>query len=85
MQRHTCNEQSISSKHDPLVPIFRIITDAILRMARGVQGSDRDALSDLEFLPVLGGLGYQLAVLSTDNRQLAKVFELKWSVVLRNQ
>lgn len=53
--KHTSNEQGISRKHHPLIPILHEETYTILRMTGCVQGLDGDPLTDLERLPVFRG------------------------------
>lgn len=51
-KKHTPNKQRIPRKHNPLLPILHEKANTILRMTRGMQSLDGDALANLERLPM---------------------------------
>lgn len=72
----TSNEQGVTGEHSPLVAILHVITDTILGVARGVQGLDRDTISDLEDLTIGRGRGNRLAIGASNHGKLAKFSQL---------
>jgi hypothetical protein len=72
----TSVKQGVAGKHDLVVAVLHKEADAVLGVAGGVQGLDRDA-ADVEGLAVLGRPGHLLAVLAADDLEgLAELGEL---------
>lgn len=59
-------EQGVPREYRLVVAVLHKIADAILSMARGVEGLDVDA-ANLELLPVSRGPGHLLAVFASDD------------------
>jgi hypothetical protein len=77
--KHTTNEKRISRKDYLVLAILHKIADAILRVARGMQGRHGDAVSNLEYLAVRGGPRDGLTLLAADYGDF-EGFELSLSV-----
>ena len=65
----TAVEQRVPGEHDPLVTILREPADTVLRVTRRVEALHGDG-PDTESLAVRRGLGYGLAVLAPDDREV---------------
>jgi hypothetical protein len=63
----TANEQSVAGEDSTVVSIFEEEADAVLGMARRVQGFHLDVLADREGLAVSGSLVDLVAVLAADD------------------
>jgi hypothetical protein len=77
--KHTTNEKRIPRKDHFFLAILHEIADAILRVARGMQGCHGDAVSNLEYLAVRGGPRDGFALLAANYGNF-KGFELSNSV-----
>lgn len=67
LAKHTANEKGIARKNSLVIPVLHEVANAILRVARGVQGRHGDAVSDLEDLPVGWGSRNRLAILAAND------------------
>jgi len=65
----TANEQCVASENSTVVAIFKQEADAVLGVARCVQGFHFDVLADGESLAVARGGSDLVAVLTTDDRK----------------
>jgi hypothetical protein len=63
----TANEQSVAGEDSTVVSIFEEEADAVLGMARRVQGFHLDVLADREGLAVSGSLVDLVAVLAAND------------------
>jgi hypothetical protein len=63
----TTNEQSVAGEDSTVVSIFEEEADAVLGVARRVQGFHLDVLADREGLAVSGSLVDLVAVLAADD------------------
>lgn len=77
----TANEKSITGEDCLAGRVLHKIADAVLRVARGMDGPDRD-VADLESLSVLWRLGDTLAVLATNDGEFLIVQISKLEVYL---
>lgn len=73
----TADEKGVSGKDGLVLAILEQVTDAVLSVARSVQGLDLDA-SDVEDFAVCGYLGHLGAVPSADDGERV-CFELHGS------
>lgn len=65
----TANEKSVTGEDCLASRVLHEIADAVLRVARGMDGPDRD-VADLKSLSVLWRLGDSLAVLAANDGEL---------------
>lgn len=65
----TANEECVAGKDSTVVAVFEQEADAVLGVARCVQGFYLDVLADSEGLAVARGSGDLVAVLATDDRK----------------
>ena len=72
----TSDEEGVSSKHCTPVPVFDEVTNAILRVTRGMQCSHGNPVSDFERFSMLRRFRNRLTVLASNNGKVAKFFEL---------
>ena len=72
----TSDKQGVSCENHPLVPILHEIAHAILRMAGGVQGLDRDPFANLERLPVFRGRCDKHAIPAANNGEVPEFLAL---------
>lgn len=67
LAKHAANEKRIARKNGLVIPVLHEVANAILRVARGVQGRHGDAVSNLEDLPVGWGSRNRLAIFAAND------------------
>lgn len=75
----TANEQSVASEDSPVVSVFEEEANAVLGVARRVEGLHLDVLANREGLAMSGSLVDFFAVLAADDRERVVLEDLRVS------